>query len=271
MLKMVAVDALIAQDNVRTQAKSGQQAALVRSIACNGVVVPLLVYPDGEQLVVVDGHCRLAAARRTGLESVPVIVAEHPPSAADCIRMQLIANAHRTDLGPIDRALAYQKLMGEMNWSARELSDELGESSESNISKLLSLLTHPKPVQEAINSGQIAMSSAYMVATVSDPEIRTSLTEQLLAGSLTRTAIARQLKSHKQPRRPARRKRQTKQRVSINLGGGRSVSVSAPVMTAGELASWLTDLAGRVAELDCEGLELSELADALAVAKTEAS
>ena len=59
---------------------------------------------DGEDLIVVDGHTRLDAAKLAGLATVAVIIEEKPLCEGEVIHRQLIANCQREELAPAIQA-----------------------------------------------------------------------------------------------------------------------------------------------------------------------
>ena len=78
----------------------GQVAKIAGSIAEFGWTVPVLVTGSGE---IIAGHGRVLAARKLGLEAVPVIVLDHlTPAQRQAYR---IADNRLTELGGWDEAL----------------------------------------------------------------------------------------------------------------------------------------------------------------------
>jgi hypothetical protein len=90
----------------RQEFPAEEQDALAESIAASGVKVPLLVrrQPDGTYQLT-DGARRLRAALAVGAGVVPCVVSDDPGSLA--VRQdQLLANAQRLDLTPLEDAQA---------------------------------------------------------------------------------------------------------------------------------------------------------------------
>ena len=72
--------------NARTHSED-QVAQIAASIVEFGFTNPILAGSDG---VIVAGHGRLAAAQKLGLDTVPVVVLDHPP-----VHNQLMSADHR--------------------------------------------------------------------------------------------------------------------------------------------------------------------------------
>jgi ParB family chromosome partitioning protein len=103
---------------------------LAQSIRAQGVLVPLIVRSVGpEQYEVVAGARRLRAAQAAELFAVPVRVVELSDSEA--LTLQLIENAQREDVHPLEEAHAYRKLldMAEPKYDVASLSARVGKSA----------------------------------------------------------------------------------------------------------------------------------------------
>jgi ParB-like chromosome segregation protein Spo0J len=191
-----------------------------------------------------------------------MIVSDHIPSPAERIQFQLLANAHRRDLEITDHARAIKELMHESNFTASEVSIKLGGPSPATISKLLAILVLPRPVQNLVDCGKLPMSSAYTIATVKDAAQREHLIEEVLAGRMTRDRLVKHVKAkcHVKKTIPkTTRKRVPKERLTIQLGLGRSIVVSAPSMTIEQISGWLVGLASQLKDADMENRSSGEV------------
>lgn len=251
------------RSNIRDRLVEAEQVSLAQCIKANGILVPLLGYREGDAVVVLDGHRRLDAANRAGLDAVPMIVAEHAPTPAELLTLQLVANCQRSSLKTMERVRAIAKLMTESGWSASEVSIRLGGPSEATISKLMALLVLPREVQDLIDAGRIPISSGYVLATVTDPNERAPLVAGVLDGSLKRDQLVTRVKSlkNKQQRvvRPRRTNRPPRERVTVPLGPGRAVTVVGPGLSADTLVAWLEDLVNRIRGFNTPGVGLKDM------------
>jgi ParB family chromosome partitioning protein len=96
----------------RTSFDDAELAELAESIKVHGVIVPLVVRPrpDGGYFLIA-GERRWRAAQRAGLHDVPVVVQEVDSQVA--FERALVENLQRSDLGPIEEAVAFQRLVDE--------------------------------------------------------------------------------------------------------------------------------------------------------------
>src|SRR3990167_9155585 len=85
---------------------------LIESIREQGILEPLVIArtPAGYQIIA--GERRWRAAKILGLSKVPVVIKEATPQGM--LEMSIVENVQREDLNPIERALAYKRLMLEM-------------------------------------------------------------------------------------------------------------------------------------------------------------
>ena len=88
-------------------------AGLAQSIAEVGVINPVVVYPEGERYVLVDGERRWRASILAGLSKIPVSMRLQDELKETKLALALIANLQRQDLNPIEEARAYRRLADE--------------------------------------------------------------------------------------------------------------------------------------------------------------
>lgn len=167
---LLHVDSLtVAGDNVR--ANVGDVTQLASSIKAQGMVQPIVATmrndEDGARFVVVAGHRRLAAAKKAGLEKVPVIL--RTMDEQQRVEAMLVENLEREDLTPLEEAAGYQRLLDEFGLSQRQLAERVSRS-QGHVSKRLSLLSLPEAVRGQIDSGGIAVSDAVELTKLSGDE-----------------------------------------------------------------------------------------------------
>ncbi len=230
-------------------------AGLAQSIQeVGGILQPLLARREDDKLILLDGHRRLEAAKRAGLKTVPVIIEETALSTAEVLHRQLVIDAQRVELNPVERAAAIERLMKDAGWPAAQVAVKLG-LSPGQVSKLLSLLVLPQALQDKVRSGTLAMRAAYEIAKVADPVQRERMAAAALGGlkdDLTGTMKA-QPRADKRKARSARRSR-----VTLPLGGGRSIAIAAPDLSLEGLVTWLSGAVERLRALNAQGVALPE-------------
>jgi ParB/RepB/Spo0J family partition protein len=93
----VALDLIRVPDNVR-DLDPDHVHALAGSIALQGVLVPIVVRPDGDRFELVAGFHRLAAARELGLGEIPAVVRNGDSAPSD----RAVENIARKQLNPFE-------------------------------------------------------------------------------------------------------------------------------------------------------------------------
>lgn len=119
-------------ENPRLIFRTDELQALQDSIRTQGILVPLTVYEDNHELVLLDGERRWRCALKLGLAAVPVIVQPKPDRLQNIMMMFAIHNARR-DWDPLPTA-----------YKLRELEQEYGRirgrpPTEAQLAELASL------------------------------------------------------------------------------------------------------------------------------------
>lgn len=84
----------------RFRVDMGDLSDLTASIACEGLLHPIVVTTDGR---LIAGHRRLEAAKSLGWTEVPVRFIEHVTDAAQMLRMERDENTCRKDMTPSEK------------------------------------------------------------------------------------------------------------------------------------------------------------------------
>jgi ParB family chromosome partitioning protein len=142
---------------------------LARSIRDQGVLQPLLVRPaaGAAGYEIVAGERRWRAAQRAGLHELPVVVRELSDRAA--LELALVENLQRQDLGPLEEAEAYRRLIEEFGHSQEELGRALGRS-RSHIANMMRLLGLPPAVRAMVEDGSLSAGHARALLAATAPE-----------------------------------------------------------------------------------------------------
>jgi ParB family chromosome partitioning protein len=154
---------------------------LVESIRANGILQPILVrrLPESpDKFEIVAGERRWRAAQKAALHEVPVIVKEL--ADGDALEIALVENLQRQDLGPLEEAEAYRRLMEEFGNTQEDLAGALGKS-RSHIANTIRLLDLPEPVKKLVDEGKLSAGHARALLGAKEPE---KLARQIVARNL---------------------------------------------------------------------------------------
>lgn len=114
--------------------------------------------------VPLDGHRRRAAAQLAGVTEIPAWIRGDLNGAADGPETFLVTNLHRLPLSPLEEARA-MALLAELGRSQRQIAERTG-FTQSHVSKRLSLLRLPQPVQDAVARDDLTVGDALAITGV---------------------------------------------------------------------------------------------------------
>lgn len=156
--------------NPRTQFDEGKLNELAKSIKKSGVVQPLLVRRLGDgggHFELIAGERRLRASQRAGLTVVPCVIREL--SESELLEVQIVENAQREDVNPMDEARALNRLRERLDYDVLEIAERIGKS-EAYVYNQLKLCSLPDEAQELIFTGGISKGVAWEIIRIKKPE-----------------------------------------------------------------------------------------------------
>lgn len=149
---------------------------LVSSIKEKGVIQPVLarVVEGGYELI--TGERRLRAAKKLGLEKIPLIVKE--VSDTEMLELALIENLQREDLNPMEEAQAYRRVIREFKIKQEDLAREIGKD-QTTVANTLRLLKLPKEVQREITKGNLSRGHGLAILGLEDRALQIKATKKI--------------------------------------------------------------------------------------------
>lgn len=145
--------------------KEAELEELAASIRQHGVIQPLVVSPAmGGTYVLIAGGRRLEAARRAGLNKVPVVI--RTASDQQLLELALIENVQRADLNPIEEAEAFRHLAREFGLSHEAIAARVAKSRAA-VTNTLRLLDASSAVKQALVDGKISAGHARALLALS--------------------------------------------------------------------------------------------------------
>ncbi|HEV8470366.1 MAG TPA: ParB/RepB/Spo0J family partition protein [Candidatus Limnocylindria bacterium] len=157
-------------------------AELGASIREHGVLQPILVRPAGDEYEIIAGERRWRASKLAGKETIPAIVERFDDATA--LEIALIENLQREDLSPLDEAVIYKKMTGELGYSIRNLATKLGKD-KGYVENRLRLASAPDDVRQMVGERYDTLSAAYELMKLDNKRRRQALAKQIIAGKLT--------------------------------------------------------------------------------------
>lgn len=141
--------------------------SLAESIQSNGVLQPILVRPGKDNMFeIIAGERRWRAAKKIGLDRVPVLVKDI--SIQEALTIALVENLQRENLNAIEESNGYITLMTELKITQEELSKIVGKS-RSYVANILRLSNLPVDVQAMIKEGMLSVGHAKVLIGLEHP------------------------------------------------------------------------------------------------------
>jgi ParB family transcriptional regulator, chromosome partitioning protein len=171
---------------------------LAESLKTRGQLQPIRVRwsEEAARYIIIMGERRWRAAMLAGISTMSCVIHEAPIAPSELLALQLVENALREDLKPIEQAKAYRRLMESHGWSGAQLARELAVPQPSVV-RALALLELPESVQSRVDTGELAPRTAYELSKLPDAAAQVALAEQATTTRLTGDQVAATVKARK--------------------------------------------------------------------------
>jgi ParB family chromosome partitioning protein len=180
----------------RTRFDEEAMASLASSIREVGVLQPILVREAGtDDYELIAGERRWRAARRAGLQTMPVLV--QTVSDVHSLEQALVENLHREDLNALEEAAAFQQLVDEFDYTHEQVAARVGKS-RTTVTNTLRLLQLPAGVQRALADGTISAGHARALLGSPDRTFQEELAKRAVVEGLTVRAVEESIRRHVQ-------------------------------------------------------------------------
>lgn len=156
---------------------------LTASIRQHGLLHPVLVRSKGDDCYeLIAGERRFRAAKRAKLTEIPAVI--RPSTDEDQTVLALIENIQRVNLNPVEEAKAYRQLMDEFRLTQEEVARRVGRdrASVANLCRILSL---PRDVHAMLESGQLTLGHAKIMAGVESADAQRELAKRVVREQLS--------------------------------------------------------------------------------------
>ncbi len=152
---------------------------LAEDLEKHGMLQPIVARPMNGHLEVVVGAKRRRAALQKNWTTVPVIVREM--NDQEVLEAQIVENAKRSDIHPLEQADSYQMLMTKFGLTAEQIAEKVGKS-ESWVYQQLQLCKLSKSAREALEAGKISASIAVEIARIPVPKLQDQAAKHIAGG-----------------------------------------------------------------------------------------
>lgn len=150
----------------------------------------------GVEYELIAGERRLRASKLAGLLQVPVLIKTGDESDIMKLELAIIENLQREDLNPVDRAIAFKRLIDEFSFKHSTIASKVGKSRE-YVTNTLRILNLPEEMLDGLRTGQIAEGHTRPLLMLIDrPEEQKTLFKQIVSSRISvreAEAIARRI------------------------------------------------------------------------------
>ncbi|CAN5399569.1 ParB/RepB/Spo0J family partition protein [soil metagenome] len=227
----------------RRKFDEAQLAELAESIRNHGVIAPLVVRPrplteggtlDQPGYFLIAGERRWRAAQRAGLHQVPFVVQEVDTKGA--FERALVDNLQRADLGPLEEAAAFQRLVDEFSMSHEQVADRIGKD-RSTVANSIRLLKLPISVRQLVEDQRLGMGHARALLGLDEPGAIEQAAHTVVAKGFSVRATEDLVKKLRSPAKAKPRKatahktasvRDLEERLTRTLGGPVTITEDEP-------------------------------------------
>ncbi len=186
------------QEQPRKEFNQEQLEELAESIRNYGVLQPIMVQKKGDLYEIIAGERRWRAAKMAGLKEVPVIIRDFDRQKK--MEISLIENVQRSDLNPIEEAMAYRQLIEEFGLKQEEIAERVSKN-RATIANSLRLLKLDPRIQELLVQGAISNGHARALLAIEDLEQQYAAAELIVKNGLSVREVEKLVKSLLKPAR----------------------------------------------------------------------
>jgi len=141
----------------RTNFSDDELETLTESIRQEGVLMPILIRPQGDAYELIAGERRWRASQAAGLTEIPAVIRK--VNDLQALELAIIENEQRDDLTAIESAQAYRRMIDEFGCTQQQVAEKIGVSRV-QVSNLIRLLQLSDIIQNMIGNRQLSMGHA---------------------------------------------------------------------------------------------------------------
>lgn len=139
----------------------------------------------GVEYELIAGERRLRASKLAGLLQVPVLIKTGEETDLMKLELAIIENLQREDLNPVDRAVAFRKLVDDFGFKHAAIGEKMGKSRE-YVTNSLRILQLPEDMIEAVKIGKITEGHTRPLLMLTDrPQEQMTLFKEILLRRMT--------------------------------------------------------------------------------------
>lgn len=212
----IPVDLIVANPDQPRKCFGEEELLELRdSIKKYGVIQPIILKKQNTgPYILIAGERRLRAAILAGLTKIPAIIRE--ADEKDTAIIALVENVQRENLGYMEEAQAYNRLMEEYHLTQGELAEKVGKK-QSTISNKIRLLALPEDIQKALIENKLTERHARSLLKIPDDETRRIVIDRIVSHGLNVRQTEKLIEDILEKQQEERRKRNKISYISYKL------------------------------------------------------
>ncbi len=183
----------------RTDFDETEIEGLARSIENQGLLQPVVLRKTGDRYEIISGERRFRAFKFLQRDKLPCII-KTKVSDREMLELALVENIQREELNEIEKAISYQKLILEYDYTHDQLSKQIGKS-RTVITNSMRLLNLPEEIQTMVRKNALSMGHARALLALESPEQQLDLAKMIVSEKLSVRDIEKQIQKQKENKR----------------------------------------------------------------------
>ena len=157
---------------------------LAHSIEVNGLICPLAVREEGDKYPLIAGRRRLRALDKLGRTEIECAVLDEGDEVGALVK-GIVENTERVGLSPLERALAFQRIIETYGLNQKGLADSLSRTP-SYVSHHLRLLQRiHKKILQYLHERKLVFGHAQALMTLKDKNVQLELADRAIKDNWT--------------------------------------------------------------------------------------
>jgi len=186
----------------RSNFSDSELQTLTDSIRSEGVLMPILLRPQGDGYELIAGERRWRASQAAGLSEIPAVI--RSVNDLQALELAIIENEQRDDLTAIESGRAYSRMIDEFGCTQQQVAEKIGVSRV-QVSNLIRLLQLSDTIKTMIEKREMSMGQARPLVGLPAP-----IAEQLSHQCVEKGWSARQME--KEAKKAAKEPTATKEK-----------------------------------------------------------
>jgi ParB family transcriptional regulator, chromosome partitioning protein len=151
---------------------------LAQSIRTNGIIQPLVVRKSAGRYQLVAGERRWRAAKLAGVSQIPVVIRDIPDERL--LEITLVENIQREDLNPIETAIAFDRMMKELDLNADQIGQRTGKDRTTIVNSVRLLQLAPD-LQQLVAERRLSAGHARCLLSLPTLDLQREVAERAVA------------------------------------------------------------------------------------------